>query len=77
MAREYERFEGRSCFLVRLSNKTYGIKSHKQRIEQDRERDTRQDERDVCTVTASVSYTVNSRSFTGTKISTLGEIAKF
>jgi hypothetical protein len=74
MENEYVTFNGKGCF--RLSNKTYGIKSRRQRVEQDRERDTRQDERDVCIVTASVSYTVSPRPLTGTKICTLGEIVR-
>lgn len=43
MASEYLKWEGKSRYLAKLCNKSYGTKNHKQRIESDREKDNDRD----------------------------------
>jgi hypothetical protein len=43
MDSQYMKFDGKSRFLARLCNKSYGNKSHRQRVELERERDNNRD----------------------------------
>jgi hypothetical protein len=76
----YLQFENRSRnehrFLVKLCNKSYGIKSRKQRIESDREKDSTRETHirihsfESMQVVARLSFEIKS-------FSTLGEMARF
>ena len=67
---------GKGSFLARLCNKTYGIKSRKQRIQSDREKDSSRDANVRIHSIESSQIVVISRSFEN-RFSTLGEIARF
>jgi hypothetical protein len=66
---------GKGRFLAKLCNKTYGIKSRKQRIESDRERDSVRDSGTRIHSVESSKVAVISRSIEK-RFATLGEIAR-
>jgi len=77
----YYKYENKSRnesrFLIRLRGKSYGIRSIKQRIQSEREKDNIR-QADVRILYFSESSQVTTRpSFEIKSISTLGEIAKF
>lgn len=70
---------GKGNFLAKLCNKTYGIRSRKQRIESDRERDSAHDSYvRIQSVQSSQSSQVITRSSSENRpFYTLGEMARY
>lgn len=84
MSSEYVKFNGKSRFLAKLCNKSHGIKSHKQRIESDREREAYIGLRSLygpiqmSMRSFNAPIQMSTRSLSEIKrFSTLGEIARF